>query len=77
MRFYWQDNRTRDVRCGAPIRGLAYDNDRPKRCLILIHEFDSIMDQKGMGEYIAYKNQIQESLTPKGVIEVVESYPEK
>lgn len=73
MRFYWQlDRHTKDVRFGAPLRGLVYNNHRPKKCLILTEEVDSYLNKEGMGEYIAYKMRIKEQLTPKGIIDTVE-----
>ena len=75
MRFYWQDKHTKDVRCGASLRGLIADEHHPKRCLILTQEADEYMDKNGMGEYIAYKLVIRTMLTPKGIIDVVEEYP--
>ena len=76
MRFYWQLNKhTKDVRYGAFLRGLVYNERHPKKCLILTVEADEYMDSHGMGEYIAYKTSIREQLTPKGIIDVVREYP--
>jgi hypothetical protein len=77
MRFYWQQKHSKDVRFGASLRGLVYNEHHPKKCLILTVEADEYMDSHGMGEYIAYKTSIREQLTPKGTIDVVKEYDTK
>jgi len=77
MKFYWSDH-TLDVKFGHnPTMKLLKEPKHPKTCLILEQEADEYMERYGMGEYIGHKMLVRSLLTPKGVVEVVEEYPQE